>query len=166
VDSLWFFEARTLMFGREAIHVVDNKLLKISTLENIGALRHACLKLFDGFLIRVYDCDAAVLERVAVNETLLDEGREHKDVLEFFWRNVLALRQLEDILGAVDDLDRAVREDLGNVTSSEPALFVERFFGLIVTEEVALENRWSLHANLASWIRFISGEVLHFRNIL
>lgn len=128
------------MFGREAIHVVDNKLLEISTLENIGALRHASLELFDGFLIRVYDCDAAVLERVAVNETLLDEGREHKDVLEFFWRNVLALRQLEDILGAVDDLDRAVREDLGNVTSSEPALFVERFFGLIVTEEVALEN--------------------------
>ena len=140
MDSLWFFEAGTLMFGREAIHVVDNKLLEISTLENIGALRHACLELFDGFLIRVYDCDAAVLERVSIDEALLNEGRENKDILEFFWRDVLTLRQLEDILGAVDDLDRAVREDLGNVTSSEPALFVERFFGLIVTEEVALEN--------------------------
>jgi len=140
VDSLWFFEARTLMFGREAIHVVDNKLLEISTLENIGALRHASLELFDGFLIRVYDCDAAVLERVSIDEALLNERRKNEDILEFFWRDVFALRQLEDILGAVDDLDRAVREDLGNVTSSEPALFVERFFGLIVTEEVALEN--------------------------
>ena len=128
------------MFGREAIHVVDNKLLKISTLENIGALRHASLELFDGFLIRVYDCDAAVLERVSIDEALLNERRKNEDILEFFWRDVFALRQLEDILGAVDDLDRAVREDLGNVTSSEPALFVERFFGLIVTEEVALEN--------------------------
>ena len=165
VDGFWLLKARTLVFGREAIHVVENKFLEIRALEHIGALGHACLEFFESLLVGVDDCDAAVLERVAINEALLDERRENENVLQLFRGDVLALRKFEYVLGAVNDLDCAVREDLGNITSSEPALFIKCFCCLVVTEEVALENRRTLHANFTSRVRLVGGQVLHFRNI-
>ena len=137
VDGFWLLKAGTLVFGSEAIHVVKNEFLEIRALKHIRALWHARLELFEGFLVGVDDCDAAVLERVAINEALLDERREDENVFQLFRGDVLALRKFEDVLGAVNDLYRAVREDLGNITSSEPALFIKCFCCLVVTEEVA-----------------------------
>jgi len=96
---------------------------------------------------------------------LLDERREDENVFQLFRGDVLALRKFEYVLGAVNDLYCAIRENFCNITSSEPALFIKCFCCLVVTEEVALENRRTLHANLTSWIRLVGRQVLHFRNI-
>jgi hypothetical protein len=44
------------------------------------------------------DSDAAASERVSIDQGLGDERRKAKDVLDFLRCDVLALRQLEDVL--------------------------------------------------------------------
>jgi hypothetical protein len=80
------------------MHVIEDEFLEFSALENIGALGLRGLELFDGFLVWIDDSDAAVLEGVSVHEALFDERREHEDVLELLWCDVLTLGQLEDVL--------------------------------------------------------------------
>ena len=104
MDGFWLLKAGTLVFGREAIHVVENEFLEIRAFKHIGALGHACLELFEGFLVGVDDCNAAVLERVTINEALLDERRENENVFQLFRGDVFALRKFEYVLGAVNDL--------------------------------------------------------------
>ncbi len=94
-----------MILGREAIHVVENEFLEIRALEHIRALWDARLEFFEGLLVGVDDCDAAVLKRVAINEALLDERREDENILQLFRGDVLALRKFEYVLGAVNDLD-------------------------------------------------------------
>ena len=105
VNGFWLLKAGTLVFGREAIHVVENEFLEIRALEHIRALWDARLELFESLLVGVDDCDAAVLKRVAINEALLDERREDENILQLFRGDVLALRKFEYVLGAVNDLD-------------------------------------------------------------
>lgn len=50
------------------------------------------------------DRDHVVLKRVAVNETFLNEWRLAENSLDLFRSDVFSLRQLENILCAIDDL--------------------------------------------------------------
>ena len=51
-----------------------------------------------------------------MDEGLSNVGASQVDVLDDFRHNVFALRQLEDVLLAVDDLQGAVRLPLADVT--------------------------------------------------
>ena len=67
--------------------------------------------------LREDDTNASVLERVAVNEALSNQLRQRHDLLNLFRRNVLTLRQLEDVFRSIYDLHRTVRVYLYDVTS-------------------------------------------------
>ena len=67
--------------------------------------------------LREDDTNASVLERVAVNEALSNQLRQRHDLLNLFRRNVLTLRQLEDVFRSINYLHRTVRVYLYYVTS-------------------------------------------------
>ena len=50
-----------------------------------------------------------------MNKGLCDVGTSQVDVLDHLWHDVLALRQLEDVLLTVDDLQGPVRQPLTDV---------------------------------------------------
>jgi len=109
---------------------------------------------------------AAVLERIAVDHALGDVGAQCENVLNLFGRNVFALRQLEDVLAAVNDLDGAVRIHHGDVASHEPTLLVERLGGLDGALVVPREYSGALHAQFAAGVRLVSVQVVHFGEVL
>jgi predicted RNA-binding protein associated with RNAse of E/G family len=53
-----------------------------------------------------------VLQRVAVDEHLGNQGGSNEYVLDLFSGDILALAQLEDVLLSVDDLEGAVGQPL------------------------------------------------------
>lgn len=50
-----------------------------------------------------------VLERVAIDKDLLDDGALSIDVLKLLWSDVLTLREFEDILCSINDLYSTIR---------------------------------------------------------
>ena len=61
----------------------------------------------ENLLVRDDHGDERRHQRVAVDEALRDKLASRVDVLNLLGRDVLALRQLEDVLLAVDDLEPA-----------------------------------------------------------
>ena len=52
-----------------------------------------------------HNADAAVLKGVSVDQALGDHWRQAHDILDLLGSDILTLRQLEDVLGPVNDLD-------------------------------------------------------------
>lgn len=129
-----------MVLGRKTVHVVEDEFLEFCALKDVSALGLGSLELFDSLLVWVDDSDAAVLEGVSVHEALFNEGREDKDVFKLLGSDIFTLRQLEDVLRSVDDLDSAVGEDLSNVAGFEPSLLIEGLLSLVITQEVASEH--------------------------
>jgi len=100
-----------------------------------------------------------------VDENLSDEGLKNVDVLEFLGGDIFTLRELEDVLRTVDNLNRAVREHSDDLASAEPVLFVEClciFFWALV---VASGDIGALYLKLAFRVRFIGVLVVHLRDV-
>eukprot|EP00967_Tisochrysis_lutea_P049205 scaffold60253_cov29-Tisochrysis_lutea.AAC.2 len=78
--------------------------------------------------------------RVAVDEELRDVCRLSEKVLDLFGSNVFSLRELEDVLLAVDNRKRAIGIPPADVASVQPAIFTECLCGrlrvLVVADEV------------------------------
>ena len=70
-------------------------------------------------------------------------GQAH-DILDLLWSDILTLRQLEDILGPVNDLDRSIWVDLDNIACAEPAIVVERLACLGRVLVIAVIDRSAL----------------------
>ncbi len=66
--------------------------------------------------------------RVAMNEAVGHELRTREDILESFRRHELAVRQLENVLLTVDELQVPVRENPADVTSVHPAITIYQLF--------------------------------------
>lgn len=90
--------------GGKIFHVLEDGFLEVVILEIVDAWV-VVLELLDRGGLGVHDCNEAVLEGVSVDETLLNVGREHKDIFKLLGCDVFALGELEDILSAVNDLD-------------------------------------------------------------
>lgn len=78
--------------------------------------------------------------------------------------DVLALRQLENVLRTIDDLNRSVWEDHANVARRQPTVLTECLLRLFFILEVAMENGGTLVANFTTRIR-VRGHVLHLRYV-
>ncbi len=94
-----------------------------------------------------------------------DVRRKGHNLLDLFRCNVLTLRQLKDVLGPVDDFDGAVRVDLGDVSSQEPAFLVETLSCLVRSLKVSTKNGWTLHADLTARVGFIAAKIRHLREV-
>ena len=77
-------------------------------------------------LFRDDDGDEARFERFAVDENLRHVRRLRVHVLDLLRRDVLALRQLEDVLLPVDDFERPVGVESADVASVKPTWRVRR----------------------------------------
>lgn len=86
-------------------------------------------------------------------------------MFDLLWRDVLTLRQLEDVLRSIDDLDGAIWIHQANITSLEPPLGIEALRSLVWALVVALEDGGAIHADLATGVGLISREILHLRKI-
>ena len=91
-----------------------------------------------------HNADAAVLKRVSVDQALCDHRGQAHDILDLLGGNILTLRQLEDILGPVNDLDRSIWVDLDNIACAEPAIVVERLACLGRVLVIAVIDRSAL----------------------
>mmetsp|Transcript_10244 Transcript_10244/g.21034 ORF Transcript_10244/g.21034 Transcript_10244/m.21034 type:complete len:485 (-) Transcript_10244:734-2188(-) len=96
------------------------------------------------------DDDDKVLVRVAVHPRLQRPlGRPDRD-LHRLRRHVLALSELEDILLAVHNRQRAVRVPHADVSRVEPAVGVLGLLGILLVLVVALEDVLSAQAHLSA----------------
>ena len=79
----------------------------------------------ENLLVRHDHGDERRHQRVAVDEALRDKLASRVDVLNLLGRDVLALRQLEDVLLAVDDLEPAAGQPQADVARVQPPLVVD-----------------------------------------
>jgi len=110
---------------------------------------------FDLVRLWNYNGNGATPQGVTIHKRLSDHGRQGEHVLDFFWRNVLSLRKLENVLGSVNNLYGPVGVKHSYVSCLEPTIFVEGLVCLVLTLVVSTENSGSLHAELTSRVRFI-----------
>ena len=108
-----------------------------------------------------YDCHATIFQRVTIKHALGNVGRKRENIFDFFWRDVFSLRQLEDVLTSINDLDRAVGVHLADITSQEPTVF-KRLSSLVGTFVVASCDCVSLHAELTTGVRLVGRKIIHF----
>ena len=80
---------------------------------------------------------------------LLDVGEELELVLDIFGREQLAGGEPADVLGAVDDLELAVRLDIAGVARLDEAVRGQRFGGLFGLAIIADEHARRFELNLA-----------------
>mmetsp|Transcript_62152 Transcript_62152/g.110106 ORF Transcript_62152/g.110106 Transcript_62152/m.110106 type:complete len:348 (-) Transcript_62152:373-1416(-) len=103
--------------------------------------------------------------RVAVDPHLPDVRRLGEDHLDLLGGDVLSLRQLEDVLLAVDDRKSAVRIPPADVAREEPAVGVDRLGGGGGGLVVAREDGRPAHRHLAAGGRLVRG-VVHLGHVL
>ena len=94
--------------------------------------------------------DKAALEGVTVDEDLSDLRDLRVNVLELLWGDVLSLRELENVLRAICDLDGTVGEDDANIARVDPAILREGLLGTTRILEIPLELIGALELNLAA----------------
>mmetsp|Transcript_41149 Transcript_41149/g.129241 ORF Transcript_41149/g.129241 Transcript_41149/m.129241 type:complete len:202 (-) Transcript_41149:1486-2091(-) len=96
------------------------------------------------------DSDEGGLERVAVDPRLEDEAGGGDNRLDALDGDVLALRQLEDVLLPVDDAQAPVQVPLPDVPRMQPAVSIEHRCCLTLELVVALHDVPPPHADLSS----------------
>ena len=99
--------------------------------------------------LRHHDRHRTTLQRVALHNHLSNERTPRVRTLHLLRRNVLALRQLEQILLSVNDLQAPVRQPHPDIARVEPALLVNGLARLFLVLQVALEDIGTLGTNLA-----------------
>ncbi|KAH3687186.1 hypothetical protein WICPIJ_001845 [Wickerhamomyces pijperi] len=101
-------------------------------------------KLEEQILIDPQNTDNVVLERITMNKDLRDEVvMRHVDVLDLLGGNVFTLRQLEEVLHTVNDLDLVLRVQLHDITGGEPALRVDGVLCGLFVLEIFVEDLWT-----------------------
>ena len=92
----------------------------------------------------------AAFEGVTVDEDLGDLGYLRINVLELLWGDVLSLRELEDVLRSICDLDGPVGEDDADITRVDPAILREGLLGTTRVLEITLELVGALELNFTT----------------
>ena len=101
--------------------------------------------------VRNHDGDQAILEAVAIDEDLVDMLVDLIYLLESCWADILAMRQLEYVLDAIDDFDRPIDMNLANVASVDESILVDGSFGLFYVLKVALDGILTSEADFTLW---------------
>ena len=70
---------------------------------------------------------------------LQDVGALNIDVFELFGCDILSLRQLENVLGTIDNANASICQDHSNITRKKPAID-QRLLILFIVLEVAFED--------------------------
>lgn len=169
INILRLLETVQLLFLAEFVDFCKNLCLVGFVLlsDNFSWLLAVCSSpLLELVRLRHDDGDATVLERVAVDHALSDVRRLNEDVFDFLGSHVLALRQFENVLASVQNLDRAIIIDNSNITRLEIAILVNGCCCQIWAHEVAASDTGATDADFATRERFVSYPVIHIWQIL
>lgn len=112
------------------------------------------------------DGNGVIFERISIDHDLCDQGRLDVNIFEFFGGYILSLRQLENVLGTVQNLDRSVGENDAHVSRRQPTVLTDRLCSLIRPHEVPRCDHGSFHLNFAARVRLVVNAVVHFGQIL
>lgn len=99
-----------------------------------------------------------------MDEDGVDSGDLRVDLFDLLRGDVLSLRQLEDVLGSVDDLEGSVGQQLTDVSTVHESVLVDALVSLGLVLVVAQENGMSSQADLSSWVG-VSGKIFHFWDV-
>lgn len=110
--------------------------------------------------------DGVALEGVGVDETGANQVTDSEGTFELLRSNVFTLRQFHDHLCTINDGNTSVFVGFADISSVEPALFIEGFLGDLREQVVALEDVGSSDLNLSTGVRLVGREVVHVRNVL
>lgn len=110
--------------------------------------------------------NTAVLKGISVDHALGNERAKSENVLNLFGSDVLALRELKDVLAAVNNADGSIRVNESDIAGSEPAILVESFGSLVGSLVVTGGNSRSHHAKLTTGVGLVRAQVLHLGHIL
>lgn len=161
---VWFLDTRELVvFGDRVQAVLDYSSEGLVVAESAHVLSFAVCScpLLGVDFINYDNCDTTVLERVTVDHNLRDIVGQNILVLKLFGSNVLTLRELEDVLDAVNDLKTTVGVEQADITRAEPAFIVKGFFGLLWNFIIARGAVRSHHLDLSTRVRLVVGGVVH-----
>ncbi len=109
--------------------------------------------LFKNRLVRDYNCYEDTLQRITINKDLRYVKGLCYFLLNLVRDHILTLRQFEDVLLSVNNLQAPVWEECSNITCVYPTLGVNGIFSYLGLLVVTLEAAISLVANFASWSR-------------
>jgi hypothetical protein len=155
-----------LVHGRVAQELEEALITLLGALDAVFAG-----PLLEGGPLGHHDGHEEVLERVSIDERLGDVGRLSDLVLYLLWDDVLSLRELEDVLLSIDDLEGALGDiELADVASVDPALSVEGLLGHLRLAVVALEGDSTAVADFAARDRVapvvcVRAQVVHVGDI-
>ena len=108
MDSFGFLETGELVGYGQTLHISADDFLELRILADCGEIALDVIfsgPFHDPGFFRDHNADAAVLKRVTVDQALGDHRRQAHDILDLLGSDILTLRQLEDVLGPVNDLD-------------------------------------------------------------
>ena len=99
------------------------------------------------------DRDQMISQRVSMHVDLCDNRRESICILDLLQSHIFTLRQLEQVLLSVDDLQSSFSVNLADITRVKPAFGVECLFCILLVAEIAFEDVLASEKDLASWVR-------------
>src|SRR3989338_5512237 len=116
--------------------------------------------------VRIWNDDGnqARLERVTIDEDLLYVFVLQEARFDLLGSNILALRELEDVLLTIDDGEGTIGIHETNISSVEPPIDIDSLFGLVRLVIVPVEDVGSANENLSSG-RVIGGEIVHVGDV-
>ena len=134
--------------------------------------------LLQDILVRDDNGNQCGLMRITVHKGLSDKFVVDVDVLNLFWRDVLTLGQLEDVLLAIDNFQTSLRVPHTNIARMDPTITIQRLgytirvilrrmsdTCLVIELVIALEAVVSTETNFTTREWLILARVSHFRNI-
>jgi len=165
---VWFLDTRELVSLGDHVQAVlhcSSEVFVVAESAHICSFAVRSCPLLSVNFIDNDNSDTTVLERVAINHNLRNIVGQDIFVLELLGSNVLTLRELEDILYAIDDLKTTVGVEQADITRAEPAFIVKGLFCLCWDFIVASGYIRSHHLDLSTRIRLVIGGIVHGRNI-
>ncbi len=101
------------------------------------------------------------LQRITEDEDLVDVLRCRIDLLYLDRCDVFSLRQLKDILLPVNYLQRAILQQLPDITSMQPSIFIDlRGIAFVIP----YHDTWPSQVNFALW-EFVLHRVVHLWDV-
>mmetsp|Transcript_3120 Transcript_3120/g.11312 ORF Transcript_3120/g.11312 Transcript_3120/m.11312 type:complete len:346 (-) Transcript_3120:627-1664(-) len=116
--------------------------------------------------VRVHDRHEVAPQGVPVHEDLEHERGPLADLLDLLRGHVLALRELEEVLLPVNDLELPSRDPAPDVPGVEPPVLVQDLPGLRLVVVVALEHGGPPDADLPARVRLVRVEVRHVGDVV
>jgi hypothetical protein len=90
--------------------------------------------------IKDKECHGEISYAFTVDPSLMDEFGLEEYILKLFWSNILTLRQLENILDPIYNLDRPITLHFSNIASEEPTILHYRLSSLLWILKIALHD--------------------------